>query len=110
MPPFAYISVCVLIACALLCCFADSAAAVYSDAPDMATTPMGEPLTGNALDNASVPPGTAATVTGISVAGTSLVIAPGSGPVTLTAPGRSSPMGTLTVQPDGTFTFAPVPE
>ena len=70
---------------------------------------MGEPLTGNVLDNARVPTGQAATVTGFSVGTSNDVIAPGSGPITLNDPDTGLPMGTLDMKGDGTYTFTPEP-
>lgn len=85
--------------------------APYTDTPDAPTTPMGEPVSGNVLANAYLPPGTTAQVTAISIAGTNMLIpvtAAGT-PIMLTDPATGQPVGTLTITPNGTYTFDPVP-
>ena len=84
------------------------ASAVYNDAADTATTPMGTPVSGNVLATANIPAGTTAQVTGFSVAGTTQVYPPGSN-VTLTDPVTGAPIGTLVLQSSGAYTFDPVP-
>jgi hypothetical protein len=69
---------------------------------------MGQTLNGNALDNASVPPGATVNVTGFTIEGSSQVYTPGSSPITLNDPDTGLPMGTLTMQPSGAYTFVPV--
>ena len=84
------------------------ASAVYNDAADTATTPMGTPVSGNVLSTANVPTGTTAQVTGFSIAGSTQVYPPGSN-VTLTDPVTGEPIGTLVLQSNGDYTFDPVP-
>lgn len=79
-----------------------------SDLPNADTTTMDQPTSGNVLDNASLPPGTTAQVTGFSVAGSTQVHPPGSN-VTLADPLTGKPVGTITIAPSGTYTFDPVP-
>ena len=83
------------------------ASAVYSDAADTASTPMGQNATGNVLANANLPVGVTAQVTGFSVAGSTVVYPTGSS-VTLNDPVTGQPIGTLTVLADGSYTFDPV--
>ena len=80
------------------------ASAVYSDAADMASTPMGQNATGNVLANANVPSGQTAQVTGFSIAGSTQVYPAGS-TVTLTDPVTGEPIGTLTISASGAYTF-----
>ena len=61
------------------------------------------------LDNASLPAGTTATITGFTVSGSSTVHAPGA-PISLTSPTTGTLVGTLVVNPDGTYTFTPAPD
>jgi hypothetical protein len=88
---------------------AASGTPLLKDASDAPAVPMGQTLTGNALDNASVPPGTTATVTGFIMEGSFKVYTPGSGPVALNDPDTGLPMGTLTLQPNGAYIFVPEP-
>ena len=99
-----------LIHCVYCMCTAASPAAtpLLTDAPNSATTGFNTPVSGNVLDNASLPPGTTANVTGFTVAGSTTVQAPGV-PVSLTDPTTGAPGGTLVVQPNGTYTFTPAP-
>ena len=83
------------------------ASAVYTDAADTVSTPMGQNATGNVLANANIPAGTSAQVTGFSIAGSTTVYPPGS-TVTLADPVTGQPIGTLTVAADGSYTFDPV--
>ena len=84
------------------------ASAVYSDAADTATTPMGTPVSANVLSTANIPTGTTAQVTGFSIAGSTQVYPPGSN-VTLNDPVTGEPIGTLVLQSNGAYTFEPVP-
>lgn len=68
---------------------------------------MNTQATGNVLDNASVPPGAMALVTGFTVAGSTKVMSPGSSPVTLISPTTGAPMGTIAIQSTGAYTFVP---
>lgn len=71
---------------------------------------MGVPIIGkNVLNNAAIPAGQTATVTGFNVQGTSQVVTPGSPAVTLTSPSTGQPMGTLTMAASGAYTFTPLP-
>ena len=81
--------------------------AVYTDAPDAATTTAGQALSSNVLSNAAVPAGQAATITGFSIAGSNQIITPGSNPVSLISPTTGLPMGTLSMQSSGAYTFTP---
>ena len=83
------------------------ASAVFSDAADTVSSPMGQTATGNVLANANVPPGQTAEVTGFSIAGNTQVYPPGS-TVTLTDPRTGEPIGELTIAASGAYTFAPV--
>lgn len=86
---------------------ADPAAGpIFIDAPDTRSAPMGQTVDGNVLDNANVPAGQAATVTGFMVAGSSQMYTPGSG--TLNSPTTYQPIGTLTVASNGDYAFDPV--
>ena len=85
-----------------------AAPAPYTDAPDSAVTPSGQTLTGNAFINANLPKGTSAQVTGISVAGTTLLLSPTATPITLNDPATGQPMGTFTIQANGDYIFEPV--
>jgi hypothetical protein len=69
---------------------------------------MGQPVSGNVLDNASLPPGTTAAVTGFSIAGSSQIYPPGS-TATVTDPVTGDAIGTLTISSTGAYTFDPVP-
>ena len=88
------------------CTAANPATPLLTDAPNTAVTAAGKTATGNVLDNASIPPGSMANVTGFAVAGSSTVYAPGT-PVTVTDPTTGKTTGTLVVQPDGSYTFTP---
>ena len=77
--------------------------------PVTAATPPGGPLSGSMLVGATVPPGTTASVTAFKVSGSDKLIAPGSAPAALTDPATGAVVGTLSVKPDGTFTFTPAP-
>ncbi len=68
---------------------------------DVATTPEDTTLTGNVVSNDVSPSGTI-TVTNFTVAGDPTVYAAGS-PATITG------IGTLTINPNGTYTFVPAP-
>ena len=70
---------------------------------------MDQPVSGNVLDNAYLPPGTTSAVTGFSIAGTTVVYPTGSN-VTLTDPVTGEPIGTLVLQANGNYTFDPVPD
>lgn len=79
---------------------------VLSDKADAATTKANQPLTGNVLDNASIPPGSTATVSGFSIAGSTRVLSPGT-TTTLTNPVTGMPTGTLVLRSDASYTFTP---
>ena len=76
--------------------------------PVVDTTTPGEPATGNVLDNATVPPGTTASVTGFSVPGSNTVYPAGS-TVSLVDPVTGTVTGTMQVNPDGSYVFTPAP-
>ena len=97
---------------------------VYTDAPDAVSTTAGLQATGNLLSNAAVPSGQTASITGLSIAGSTQMLCPipmsgrrslaqasstcvSSGPVTLNSPTTGQPMGTLSLQANGAFTFTP---
>jgi hypothetical protein len=84
------------------------ASAVYNDAADTATTPMGTPVSGNVLATANIPAGSTAQVTGFSIAGSTTTYPPGSN-VTLNDPATGEPIGTLVLSSSGAYTFDPVP-
>jgi hypothetical protein len=83
------------------------ASSVYTDPADTVSTTMGQTATGNLLDNAKLPAGTTAQVTGFSIAGSTTVYPAGSN-VTLTDPVTGEPIGTLAIAADGSYTFDPV--
>ena len=97
-------------ACPVNCAPAANPAAgpVYADAPDALSTPMGQLIAGNALNNADVPAGQQATVMSFTVAGSSQVYTPGSSPITMYSPTTGQPIGTLTMAASGAYTFDPV--
>jgi hypothetical protein len=70
---------------------------------------MGQTATGNVFINANLPKGTTAEVTGISIAGTTLVISPTNTPIKLDDPQTGEPIGTFTIQPNGDYVFEPEP-
>lgn len=84
------------------------AGSILSDPPTAATTPAGQPATGNVLDGANVPGGSTATVTGFSVAGSAQIIPAGPTASPVTAPTTGLTIGNLTIRADGTYTFTPV--
>ena len=69
----------------------------------------GVPATGNMLDSAVAPPDTTLSVTGFKVPGSTTPVAPGSPPVDLVDPVTGTLTGTLAMQPDGAYVFAPAP-
>lgn len=87
---------------------ASGSTTLLTDADNTAVTPSGQRVGGNVLDNASVPPGSKATVVSFSVAGSNQALSPSSGPDIVTDPTTGKAAGTLALQPDGTFTFTPV--
>ena len=72
-----------------------------------AATTMSQALSGSVLSGATLPAGSTASVTGVNIAGSTQVLAPGSA-ITLTDPASGQPAGTLTVSASGTFAFVPV--
>ena len=94
--------------CPLILAANPAAGPVFTDAPDTPATPMGQSIAGNVLGNANVPPGQTASVTGFTVAGSSQVYTPGSGPVTLYSPTTGKAIGALTVASNGDYAFDPV--
>jgi CshA-type fibril repeat protein len=86
-----------------------AAAAPLEVPPVTASTPPGQPASGNILEDAVVPPGTTASITAIKVPGSDTPVAPGSAPVALVDPTTGAVAGTLAVKPDGTLTFTPAP-
>lgn len=66
------------------------------------------PVSGNMLDTVSTPPGTTAQVASFKVPGSDTPVVPGSGPVPMTD-ANGAFVGTLAMQPNGTYTFAPAP-
>jgi hypothetical protein len=90
------------------CAAGTPASAVYSDPADATSTPMDQPVSGNVLNNANVPAGTTAQVTGFSIAGSTKVYPPGAN-VTLDDPVTGEPIGTLVLSSTGAYTFDPVP-
>ena len=85
-----------------------AAGPVFTDAPDTPATPMGQSISGNVLSNANVPSGQTASVTGFTVAGSSQVYTPGSGPITMYSPTTGKAIGTLTMASSGAYSFDPV--
>jgi hypothetical protein len=69
---------------------------------------MNRPVTGNVLNNANVPAGATASVTGFSISGSAQVYSPGSN-VTLPHPVTGLPIGTLQLSSTGAYTFEPLP-
>jgi hypothetical protein len=76
--------------------------------PVVDTTTPGEPAAGNVLDNAELPTGTTASVTGFSVPGTDTIYPAGS-TVPLVDPITGLVTGTISVNPDGSYIFTPAP-
>lgn len=97
--------------CAALHATAASAAPIFSVSADTPTAAMGRPLDGNVLSRAVLPAGQTATVTGINVQGTSVIISPSSGgdPIPLKSPATGQLMGTLSMQASGAYSFTPMP-
>lgn len=83
--------------------------ALLSDKSDNVATTMGQPVSGNMLDNANLPAGTTAAVTSFTMEGSSQLLTPGT-PVALTGPTTGEPVGTLLLKSDGHYTFTPVPD
>lgn len=81
---------------------------VFSDASDARVTPMNQPVSGNVLDNAVIPRGLSAQVTGFTIQGSTRVYPPGA-TVPLTDPSTGAPVGTVTLAADGSYTFTPAP-
>jgi hypothetical protein len=94
--------------CASMCAVNPPAVPLFTDPVDVRTTTMGTPISGNVLDNAALPSGMTAQVTGFTVAGSSTVYRPGT-PVSLTDPTSGQPVGTILMQADGNYTFMPAP-
>lgn len=65
------------------------------------------PVNLNVLDNAAIPPGTTAIITGFSLPGSSVVYPASPTPVPVTDPTSGQVTGTVALQPDGKLTFAP---
>jgi hypothetical protein len=76
--------------------------------PVSGTTTPGEPATGNVLDNADVPPGTTASVTGFSLPGSDTIYPPGA-TVPVVSPTTGLVTGTMSVNADGSYIFTPAP-
>ena len=91
-------------------CSLAATGAVLKDAPDAVATLMNQPISANALDNASVPPSTTTTVTGFTVEGSTKTHPADGSPVVLNDPVRGTPVGTIQMQPSGAYTFKPVPD
>jgi CshA-type fibril repeat protein len=92
----------------LILAFAAVAAEPLVVGPVTDSTTPGEPATGNMLDNADVPPGTTASVTGFSVPGSDTVYPVGS-VVPVVNPTTGLVTGTMTVNADGSYIFNPAP-
>jgi hypothetical protein len=91
------------------CAASKPVSALFTVPPSYPTCPQNQPISGNVLDNAQRPAGTTASLTGMSIEGTRQVLPlPGTGAVTLNAPGTVLAMGTLELRPDGSYTFTPV--
>lgn len=80
-----------------------------TDASETVSTPPGEPVSGDLLANADLPPGTTAEVTSFRVPGVDTPLTPGPTPVPLTDPTTGTVTGTIVVNPDGTYVFTPAP-
>lgn len=84
-----------------------SITSLLTDAPDSAASPVGLTSSGRMLDNANVPAGTTASVTGFSIAGSSRTYIASKTPVILMDPVSGADVGTLVLAPDGAFAFTP---
>ena len=94
-----------------MCCTSGSSSSLplFTDLSDRKITQMGQTISGNVLNNAKIPTGVKADVTGFIVQGSTQVIKPGSPAVTLNDLKTGKAMGKLTVKSDGSFVFEPVP-
>lgn len=79
-----------------------------ADAANSAVTTVDRPVSGNVLDNATIPSGKAANVTSFMVAGSSTVRTPRT-PAALSDPTSGVPVGTLLLLSNGSYTFTPAP-
>ena len=70
---------------------------------------MGQTISGNVLNNAKIPLGGKANVTGFVVQGSTQVILPGSPAITLNDLKTNKPMGKLSMKSDGSYVFEPAP-
>lgn len=87
----------------------DGNEASLSTSPLSTTTPTGTAISGNVLSNAAASTGASVAVSSFTIAGSSVVYAPGSGPVQVIDASTGTLTGTLTLNADGSFTFAPAP-
>ena len=92
------------------CCTSGSSSSLslFTDLSDRKITQMGQTISGNVLNNAKIPAGIKADVTGFIVQGSTQVIKPGSPAVTLNDLKTGKAMGKLSVKSDGSFVFEPV--
>jgi hypothetical protein len=82
---------------------------MFADLSDRRITQMGQTISGNVLNNAKIPQGVAASVTGFVVQGSTQVIKPGSLAISLSDLKTNNPMGKLTMRSDGSYVFEPAP-
>lgn len=82
-------------------------ASLLTDAPDIVSSPVGLTTSGKVLENANVPAGATAAVTGFSLSGSSRVYIASKTPVVLKDPISGAEIGTLVLAPDGAFAFTP---
>lgn len=81
----------------------------FNDLNDRAATAMGQPLSGNLLDNAYVPDGEQASIASFVVQGSLQAVAPGGEPVTLSNPYTGLIAGRISIRSNGRYAFVPVP-
>jgi hypothetical protein len=72
------------------------------------TTAPGETTTGNLLDKVLSDPGTTTSISSFTIDGTNTTVKPGT-PTQVYDPATGALTGTVTVQPDGSYSFTPAP-
>lgn len=91
-----------------MACTAGSQTPLKDDS-DGPATPIGRPVSGNVLDNATLPPAASASVVSFNVEGSTRVNAADGSSIALADPVTRMAVGTLTLQPSGAYTFVPTP-
>lgn len=96
--------------CFCCACSAATPTPFLGDKCDDVATTMNVPVRGNVLDNATVPAGTRASISGFTVEGSNKVLTPSSSPVALTDLDSGSAVGTLVLESYGGYVFMPAPD